>query len=96
MEKFCNSCFKGLSNFVALLGSNFKIISINPKDIDSRSPSSDVDLLYYGALKKKKRKVIFFGKNFIGVVIRNYPNNYDCNELKLLLKKKISIECKLN
>ena len=89
MDKFCNSCFKGLTNFLALLGNNFKIIWINPLDINSRSPSNDVDLIYYGALKKRKKKIIFFGKNFVGVVIRNYPPKYDCNELKQLLKKKI-------
>ena len=61
MEKFCNSCFKGLTNFIALFGNNFKILWVNPKEIDSRSPSTDVDLLYYGSLKKKKRKQIFFG-----------------------------------
>ena len=82
MDKFCNSCFKGLTNFMALLGNHFKIIWIDPSDINSNSPSTDLDLLYYGVLKKRKKKVIFFSKNFVGVVLRNYPSKYDCNELK--------------
>lgn len=104
-QKFYDSCKKReLPNFNQYLGDKFDLKWIENSDKIKLEKKQTVERKLYDAAfssKPKCKSLSFYSEDFVGVVLRNVPVNYDCSEIVSLLgeknvKAEISQVCKFS
>ena len=91
-QRFFESCKKReLPNFKNYLGDRFDLKWVeNCAKVANERKETLERRLYdtaFGASKKPK-SLVFYSADFVGVVLRNVPSNYDCGEIVSLLGEK--------
>lgn len=102
-QRFYDSCRKReLPNFTQYLGDKFDLKWIENSDKIKIERKHTLERKLYDAafsLRKKPKSLNFYSEDFVGVILRNVPSNYDCSEIVSLLgeknvKAEISQVCK--
>ena len=93
---FFNSCEKKLTNFVKAFGNFYQVFFLK-RNIEKNNKKDHRELSennFYKLFLKKKKEEVFHSKDFVGIVLRDLPENYDCKEIEDYLKKE-KIDCNL-
>lgn len=95
-EYFFKSCEKKLTNFIKAFGDFYQVFFLkrNVEKEKSKDSKEFLEKKFYKLFLKKKKEDLFHSKDFVGIVLRDLPEKYDCLEIVDYLKKE-KIDCTL-